>query len=699
MIKGVAFQTKARTVDHLGREQIADCPTAISELWKNAYDAYARTVELDIYDGEEPVAAIVDDGHGMNREEFISRWLVVGTESKATVETTPTADRNNLAVRQRQGQKGIGRLSCANLGPVLLFISKRKNSSFVAALVDWRLFENPFINLSDIEIPVVEFEEKTQLFELIPELVESLSQNVTGGQNDERAQRLRSAWKAYDDLYRQEIEDESNNKLQAPSLDIISAAARVMIDVRHLEQWPVWSGNSEHGTALVISQINFDLRAQLDDKIGDLAARTSREKFFETLSSFVDPFVDLSNLQLVSKDPQFSYLVRAWEGQHSRIIVGSDKQFDRRLLDGMEHRIEGKIGPDGVFRGRVRAFGAWSSDDCVIEPPNDLLIPLRADSLVGPFELYIASMEFLAANSSHSAMDWQRYSELAVKYAGLMLFRDGLRVMPFGRTDNDFFGIEERRSKNAGREFWNHRQMFGRLAITRHSNPNLKDKAGREGLLDNRAAKILKALVENILGLSARRYFGRASQLRDEYLPQIQDRNKRERANEARNKLRKRQRSEFRTKLQNHSRELPEFVRQVESFSQNLNIASESQIVEAQSQLEVFRERLEDFGLSGPPKDLGSLEEPYAEYRSIMRSTNDAVTKLSGDIDRQIELINPAKPRDLLEKQLSRNAAQIHHRIQGWKRSIDSLQKAEFARIRELIELRNKLFHAEALPS
>lgn len=84
MITRVAFQTKARTVDHLGREQIADTPTAISELWKNAFDAYARNVALDIFDGENPVAVIEDDGHGMNRDEFVNRWLVVGTESKAT---------------------------------------------------------------------------------------------------------------------------------------------------------------------------------------------------------------------------------------------------------------------------------------------------------------------------------------------------------------------------------------------------------------------------------------------------------------------------------------------------------------------------------------------------------------------------------------------------------------------------------------
>lgn len=78
MIESIAFQTRARTIDHLGREQIADCPTAISELWKNSYDAYARNVGLHIYDGDPAIAVIVDDGHGMNRDEFTSRWLVVG---------------------------------------------------------------------------------------------------------------------------------------------------------------------------------------------------------------------------------------------------------------------------------------------------------------------------------------------------------------------------------------------------------------------------------------------------------------------------------------------------------------------------------------------------------------------------------------------------------------------------------------------
>jgi hypothetical protein len=43
------FMPRARTIEHLGRSQIADMPTAILELWKNGYDAYADNVSCDLY--------------------------------------------------------------------------------------------------------------------------------------------------------------------------------------------------------------------------------------------------------------------------------------------------------------------------------------------------------------------------------------------------------------------------------------------------------------------------------------------------------------------------------------------------------------------------------------------------------------------------------------------------------------------------
>ena len=75
------FRVRARTVDMLGRQQIAGIPTAISELFKNAHDAYARNVEVD-YFRDDGLFVLRDDGLGMTREDFEQRWLTLGTESK-----------------------------------------------------------------------------------------------------------------------------------------------------------------------------------------------------------------------------------------------------------------------------------------------------------------------------------------------------------------------------------------------------------------------------------------------------------------------------------------------------------------------------------------------------------------------------------------------------------------------------------------
>lgn len=706
MIGSVSFQTKARTVDHLGREQIADTPTAISELWKNAYDAYARTVALDIYAGDVPVAVISDDGHGMSRAEFESRWLVVGTESKATGAVTPISDRNGLRARPRQGQKGIGRLSCANLGPLLLLVSKRRGKDFVASLLDWRLFENPFLNLSDIRIPVVEFASPSDVLEELPALCVALSANVIGGDDSARTERLRAAWAEWDAVERDRAEGAAG--FLPPSFQILNGIARLSFEDRHFAKWGVWTGEHDQGTAMLVSEINYDLLVELDVAAGDSSAMAARRRFFETLTGFIDPFVerrgpsslpgDDSEERASAHAPNFEYAVRAWSEGSFRLIVAPTKEFDRNLLDGMEHVLVGSVDADGVFSGRVKAFGQWISEPCRIEPPKDLIIPRRADSELGPFDIYIASMEFQASNTTLPKLEYQRYKELAERYSGFMVYRDGLRVLPYGREDNDFFEIESRRSKSAGREFWNHRQMFGRLAITRQENPNLKDKAGREGLLDNRAAKTLKEIVSAILMRSARLYFGSASDIRSENLGQIQASNKAEKAAEARNKLRQKQRKEFRRKLSAYSVELPKVIAEIEKFAQNLDLPDERSVALAQENLENYGERIEGLRLGAAPKNLGSLEESFASYRDGQRSAGVLLTGVQREIERAIERINPAKPRALLERQIARHAAQIHSRIQQWRRTVEGLQRSEAERIRGLVADRNKTFHGEALP-
>jgi len=697
MIESIEFRTQARTVDHLGREQIADCPTAISELWKNAYDAYARSVSLHIFDDAEPVAAIFDDGHGMSYEEFVTKWLVVGTESKFTQPTENESDRDGLSRRTKQGQKGIGRLSSANLGPLLLLVSKRKHKDFVAALIDWRIFENPFLLLSDIKIPVTTFKTSNQLFEFLPQLFDHLIENIRGGGDDpKRSQRLKLGWETYDRVV---LENDPESK--KPSEKISGTIINARFEPKHFNPWPVWTGEREHGTALLVSEINFDLRAQLQSIELDGGIKRIRESFFSTLSAFTDPYVDPSSNESNSFDPEFTYEVRTWKNGASNPIIEDDRQaINRSITDDMEHVLSGNIDEDGVFRGQVKAFGEWRclGDEYVIYPPADYKPPKGPTTCLGPIGLHIATFEMERVSSTLSDEIYARFDDLTTQHAGFLIYRNGLRVLPYGRIDNDFFEIETRRSKHAGREFWNARRMFGRISISREYNPNLRDKAGREGFIDNLSAKALRTVVANILMRSAREYFGHASDLRTLLLDDIKEKNRKDRAEKERKELTKRNAKKFRSRLRRNLPLIENLSLRCNSYVNDFEIEDENALEEAQIIINEINDSLDDLRITGAPAKLGSMEEDYRSFR-ILYSNVQSQVKILADLRSQaIERIKPAKPEEIAEKQLQSLASRLHTRLRNWRKSINSIQESEQKRVNDLFNERNKEFHAMAQP-
>src|ERR1700753_1784449 len=105
------FKARARTVEMLGRQQIAGIPTAISELFKNAHDAYADNAIVDFFRSDR-LFVLRDDGIGMTQEDFEQRWLTLGTESKLDSEGQIglPPKRSQYKERPLLGEKGIGRL-------------------------------------------------------------------------------------------------------------------------------------------------------------------------------------------------------------------------------------------------------------------------------------------------------------------------------------------------------------------------------------------------------------------------------------------------------------------------------------------------------------------------------------------------------------------------------------------------------------
>ena len=693
MIESVAFQTRARTIDHLGREQIADCPTAVSELWKNSYDAYAREVALHIFDGDVPIAALVDVGHGMNRKDIIEKWFVIGTESKSDGSEVPEEDRDGLPYRPRQGQKGIGRLSSAALGSLLLLVSKRKNEPFVAALIDWRLFENPFIYLQDIEIPVVEFHNKNDFFSLLPDMFDKLMGNIWGNNKDEaRDGRIRLAWESFDEL--QKAENKSSTR---------EAIEKVLISTtftsRHIEQWKVWTDEKKKGTALLLGNISFDLEAQLSIKASteDIAVIQAHEKLFHTLSNFTDPFADKDEIQHGYGAEDFRYSVTTWKGALNHPIISDEKEFDYNNLEELEHVVDGQVDEKGVFKGRIRAFGKWLDGEVIIEPK--MVMPTRTDTRVGSFHFRIGSFEGNLGNSTHTPEIQERLTQQSELHGGFMVFRNGLRVTPYGRPDNDFFEIETRRGRHAGREFWAYRKTFGRVALTRQANPNLRDKAGREGIIDNKASKVFRNIVENILMTTARRFFGTDAKVRKSVMPDIQKKRGEEKAKKAEEKIRKRKRKEFRQNLDMLLPKIIALLTEVESLTkdarENKLPAEEAALLELMQRLNGWKKCFQEMTLGDVPEELGSLEDSYNKFRRSSHIVNQYLSQLDDAINVALEKAKPESPAEIAEEERGKNADFIHKRLTHWTQEVTALLSAEIIRTKKIFEEQKTRYYAE----
>ena len=180
------FRTKARAVDLLGKGQIADLPTAITELWKNGYDAYADNLTAEIYlvgykGLKNPLFVMTDDGKGMSRNDIFEKWLVLGTDSKsrATLEEKESEETLWKKPRIKAGEKGIGRLSVAFLGNPMLMLTKKQGHPLQALFFDWRLLENYNLFLDDVDIPVENIDSINDFLSKFIKLKESFLKNFS----------------------------------------------------------------------------------------------------------------------------------------------------------------------------------------------------------------------------------------------------------------------------------------------------------------------------------------------------------------------------------------------------------------------------------------------------------------------------------------------------------------------------------------
>jgi hypothetical protein len=477
------FRTKARAVDLLGKGQIADLPTAITELWKNGYDAYADNLTAEIYldtykDVDSPLFVMTDDGKGMSRNDIFEKWLVLGTDSKsrATLEEKESEETLWKKPRIKAGEKGIGRLSVAFLGNPMLMVTKKQGHPMQAMFFDWRLLENYNLFLDDIDIPVEDIENFSEFYSKFDKLKDSFLKNLDK-ENDIDGNYI---WEEKQLGLKRDIENSViNSKIPKFLTD------NLLNDLLDIE--------NNHGTKFIvfepIDQI-VELASNDEDNVID------RSFVISSLSGFTNDFVKDSKMVNTSIpiyrdiDDSYDFLV-----SHGNFFISDDYDYADVLIEG---EFDGK----GTFSGTLKIY-----DEIINYTYTN---PRKKDSRkhYGKYPIKLGYSQGFEKESKLESNAWKKINDKVSDYGGIYIYRDNFRVLPYGRTDFDFLGFEKRRAKRAGSYYFSHRRMFGFIGLTRDENYKLKDKSSREGLTNNSAYSAFKNDLESFFIELAQEFFG-----------------------------------------------------------------------------------------------------------------------------------------------------------------------------------------------
>jgi C4-dicarboxylate-specific signal transduction histidine kinase len=391
----VVFRPRARLVSVLGEHLISDSAVGLIELVKNAYDADATEVKVELRNPKDPESGsivVIDNGCGMTLDDIESKWLSPAVDHKERGKKRgERSERGRLPI----GEKGVGRFAVHHLGHRLRLTTRSQGQNEIVLEIDWDRFEGSDSFLDGVTLEAIEREP-----EIFRDAATGTRLEITG---------LRAGWS--DALLRKV--HRTLRRLQSP------------------------------------------LREEaLDFRIWLLSPQ----------------FPELQDIDPTDILDRAHYEFRA--------VIQSDGECDYEYI--CRH-------PAMTPRWR---------------PGTESLLPLGASDFKerppesGPFwlNLYVwdRSSNFLQASGvSRHELD---------AHCGVSLFRDSLRVLPYGEPGDDWLYLDQERIQAPADRIGNN-QVIGLVLVDQATNLQLRDKTNREGLIETQAFQDLRTLVRAAIRL------------------------------------------------------------------------------------------------------------------------------------------------------------------------------------------------------
>jgi signal transduction histidine kinase len=388
-VRELAFRPRARLITILGHDLIGDQTVGLLELVKNAYDADASHVRvelLDLFDHRKATIIVQDDGCGMTAEDLETRWLspAVDVKERAKKERRRTP-RGRLPI----GEKGVGRFAVHRLGCQLRLVTRAAGGPELVLGIDWDAFDSGEAYLDDLKLTVVERE---------PE---------------------------------------------------------------------VFTGTST-GTLLHISRLR------------DPWTETEVKKLHRALRRLQSPHTEWRDFSITLHCPDFP--------QYENLDTSD-------ILDRAHYVFRGLVDEKGIldYEYVCRLPGVPSRTE---EDDSEDLVPMARDELSGQTPqcgaFYINLYVWDRTRDLLNAVGVSR-GELDA-HCGVSVFRDGLRVLPYGEPGDDWLQLDRERINDPSGRIGNN-QVIGYIEVNQEQTLQLRDKTNREGLIENAAFRDLRALV------------------------------------------------------------------------------------------------------------------------------------------------------------------------------------------------------------
>lgn len=433
MSETLNFKPYARLLTMLGDQLIKNERIALVEIIKNAYDADADWVKVTFsgfgknYEfGPDSKIIIEDDGIGMTRNVLTEHWVSPATPIK---KIGKQAQDTTAKGRKIQGEKGIGRFAILKLGKTVSIVTRPEGLQSEYTLdLDLSAYDDDFLKENN--------KEKTLYLGDITIGLSTASKatviregDILLGTRDVRRKphgtrieisNLRGAW--------------TTTKVNNVYEDLI----------RLQSIFDESDGSGEEKRAAKPASLDFDVLIYKDRAFlpfsSDYLAKLHMLIKYDAVLRITDGSYD---------EPKgtFSFLLN---GRPTELPLSDPEISGMKIF----RDVFGQKGE--ILRQRGTKCGSFTFGFYVFDFDRD-------------------------PNSKHFLNSEDRK---ILKAHRIYLYRDKIRVYPYGDPDDDWLQIDAYRGTIAAGWFLSNDQVVGFVNITQKGNPKLQDKTSREGLID-----------------------------------------------------------------------------------------------------------------------------------------------------------------------------------------------------------------------